>query len=207
MEGFRYAARHTAIAPLFVILISTYILARPFVDLLAGFSDNVFGQGAAGLAWLTAMVGIGALAGSAALASQSNLVGLTKRMIRMLLLLILSVLGFTATDNFVLALLFAMAAGYCIVGVGVTEQTLLQAAVDDAMRGRVMSFYTLIARGCPAIGALCMGLFATYFGLRLPVALGAASCLGIWYWAYRRQSQLASTLERTKNFQSRNLST
>ena len=196
MAGFRYTANHAAIAPLFVILVSTYILARPFVDLLAGFADDVFGLGASGLAWLTAMVGVGALAGSTALASQSNLVGLTKRMIRMLLLLILSVIGFTATDNFTFALICATVSGYCIVTVGVTEQTLLQAATDDAMRGRVMSFYTLVARGCPAIGALLMGSLAAYFGLRPPVALGAVCCLGVWYWAYRRQDQLAAALEK-----------
>ena len=41
--------------------------------------------------------------------------------------------------------------------IGVIEQTLLQSAVDDAMRGRILSFYTLIARGCPSIGALAAG--------------------------------------------------
>ncbi|MFM1814318.1 MAG: hypothetical protein RLZ98_1013 [Pseudomonadota bacterium] len=195
IEGFRYAASHPGIAPLLAILISTSILARPFIDLLAGFSDNVFGQGSSGLAMLTAMIGIGAFAGSVAMASQSGIEGLTKRMIRMMLLLIVAVIGFAATDVFVIALACAVVAGYGVVTVGVTEQTLLQASVDSNMRGRVMSFYSLIARGCPAIGALLMGFLAAYLGLRLPVALGAMSCIGVWYWAYRNQDRLAAALE------------
>lgn len=195
MEGFRYAATHTGIAPLLVILISSSVLARPFLDLLAGFSDHVFGQGASGLAWLTVMVGVGAMAGSVAMASQSGIEGLTRRMIKMTLLLSLAVIGFAATDIFIIALICATISGFCFVTIGVTEQTLLQAAVHGPMRGRVMSFYSLIARGCPSIGALVMGYLATFLGLRLPVILGGLACIGVWLWARSRQEFLAEALE------------
>ncbi len=198
LEGFRYAARHAGIAPLLVILITSTILARPFIDLLAGFSDDVFHQGAMGLSMLTAAIGIGAIVGGTVLANRSGLEGLTERMIWMLLLLSISVIGFTATDIFPVALVCALIAGYCAVTIGVTEQTLLQASVDNDMRGRVMSFYVLIARGCPAFGALFMGYLATHFGLRLPVAGGAVICIGIWFWAHCRRKRLAAILERSQ---------
>jgi len=69
--------------------------------------------------------------------------------------------------------------------------------VDSAMRGRVLSFYTLIARGCPSLGALLMGYLASFYGLQLPVAAGAMLCIGLWFWARRRQDALGKSLEVT----------
>ena len=63
------------------------------------------------------------------------------------------------------------------------------------MRGRVLSLYTLIARGCPSFGALLMGYLASYGGLQLPVAGGALLCIGLWAWARARQTRLAASLE------------
>lgn len=83
-----------------------------------------------------------------------------------------------------------------MVMLGVIEQTLMQASVDDAMRGRVASCYIMFARGCPAFGALLMGSLAEYAGLRLPVAGGAVLCLGLWAWARARTSRMAAALER-----------
>ena len=53
----------------------------------------------------------------------------------------------------------------------------------------------IVARGAPAIGALVMGGLAERFGLRLPLAAGAAMCLVLWLWARRRQATMAEALE------------
>ena len=85
--------------------------------------------------------------------------------------------------------------GYAIVAIGVTEQTLIQMAVDDSMRGRMLSFYTLIARGCPSIGALLMGSLSSIFGLQLPIIFGAVICIGVWAWSRRKRDLLVNSLE------------
>ena len=86
------------------------------------------------------------------------------------------------------------------INVGVAEQTLVQASVDPAMRGRMLSLYTLIARGFPSIGALMMGYLASFVGLRWPVFGGAVLCLGLWVWARRRQSRMAAALENIPDY-------
>lgn len=195
MEGFRYAARHPGIGPLLIVLAMTAVFARPYVDLFPGFADQVFGLGADGLAWLTAMVGVGAFGGSLFLARREGVEGLTALMVTSVLVFALSLLGFVATDIFWVALGCAVVGGFAMVTIGVTEQTLLQASVDSAIRGRVLSLYTLIARGCPSIGALLMGWIAEYTGLRWPVAGGAVICLGLWLWTRRRQRLMTAALE------------
>jgi len=195
LEGFRYARSHPGIGPLLMILLATTLFARPFNDLFAGFADDVFGRGADGLAWLTGMLGLGAFIGSIFLAQRGGVEGLTKMLVASVLIFAIALIGFTATDIFWFACLCTAVAGLAVVIVGVAEQTLLQGAVDSAMRGRILSLYTLIARGFPSIGALLMGTAASYVGLRLPVFLGALLCLGLWIWARFRQNRMAAILE------------
>ena len=63
------------------------------------------------------------------------------------------------------------------------------------MRGRMLSMYTMIARGFPSIGAMAMGYLASFVGLRWPVFGGAVICLGLWIWARSNQSRMAASLE------------
>ena len=195
LEGFRYVRNHAGLGPLVVILVTTSLFARPFTDLFAGFADDVFGRGADGLAWLTSMQGIGAAIGSILLARHHGVAGLTGRMVFSILLLSFAILGFVATDIFWFALGCTLIAGYALVALGVIEQSLMQASVEDAVRGRVASLYILFARGCPAFGALLMGTLAEYAGLRIPIAGGAALCIALWVWARRRQARMAKALE------------
>ncbi len=198
MEGFRYARTHPGIGPLLVVLMATTILLRPFNDLFAGFADDVFGRGAEGLAWLTSMLGVGAVSASAYLTRRGGIEGLTGLLLGMVLLFCIALIGFTATDIFWIACICTVCAGFSLTSIGVAEQSLIQAAVASDMRGRILSIYTLIGRGFPSIGALIMGTAASYFGLRWPVFIGAVLGLLFWVWARRRQRRMAAILEAPK---------
>jgi MFS family permease len=195
MDGFRYARKHPGIGPLLVILMASTVLLRPFNDLFAGFADDVFQRGALGLAWLTSMLGLGAFSASFYLARREGIEGLTSLMLTSMLVFAVALIGFTATDIFWFACICTVIAGFTLSGIGVAEQSLIQASVDGAMRGRVLSLYTLIGRGFPAIGALIMGYLASFVGLRWPVFGGAVLCLVFWLWMRRRQKQMAAVLE------------
>ena len=56
-------------------------------------------------------------------------------------------------------------------------QTLLQTWVTEAMRGRVMSFYSLIFLGVPPFGSLFAGWIAERIGAPATVSLGGLVCL------------------------------
>jgi len=195
LDGFRYAFKHPGIGPLLIILVMMAIFGRPFIELLPGFADKIFGRGVDGFAWLTSILGVGSFIGSISLAKRDGVKGLTRILIFNTLVLSLAVIGFAATDNFWIAMFFTAIVGYAIVAIGVIEQTLIQVAVDDSMRGRMLSFYTLIARGCPSIGALLMGWLSSFFGLQPPIIAGAIFCIGIWAWSRRRLKMLENFLE------------
>src|SRR4029077_470288 len=87
---------------------------------------------------------------------------------------------FTATDAFYLALPCVFVAGAMMTITGTGAQTLIQAAVDARMSGRVMALYGMTFRAGPAVGAVLMGTLSEYLGLRLALALGAIVSGGFW---------------------------
>jgi MFS family permease len=195
MTGYRYATRHAGIGPMLVILTVVSVCARPFVELLPGFAGEVFGRDETGLAMLTSAVGLGAMLGGLWLAQRGAVQGLTAVAVAATAVLSCALIGFAATGVFWLALPALVIAGFGMIVLGVGEQTLIQNAVDPAVRGRVMGLYGMIGRGAPAIGALIMGALSSYVGFRWPVAGGAVLCLGVWLWAHRRRRALGRELE------------
>jgi MFS family permease len=85
--------------------------------------------------------------------------------------------------------------GLCFNIQAISNQTLIQYAVDPAMRGRVVGLYGLIARGGPSLGALMMGVAADHFGLAIPLGFGAGLCLVLWLWVWRQRPAMAAALE------------
>jgi MFS family permease len=57
------------------------------------------------------------------------------------------------------------------------SNTLLQTIVDDDMRGRVMSFYTVAFLGVSPLGSLLAGSMASVIGAPYTLCLGGLACL------------------------------
>jgi MFS family permease len=194
-EGFAYVRGHAGIWPVFLLLTVVSILIRPLQDMLPGFSGAVFQSGAVGLAWLTSSMGIGALVSATWIATRGHTAGLTRNFILGCLGVALSTVGFVATDNLWMALPFAALSGFTLNTMSTGTQALVQSAVDDHMRGRVMSLYTLIFRGTPAVGTLGIGILAESLGLRWTFAIAAGICFAAWLVAAPRRRVLAEALE------------
>ena len=144
---------------------------------------------------LTSTVGLGAICGALWMLLRPAIAGLTRRVLANALVISLAILAFTATDRFVWALPCVFLAGTAMTISGIGAQTLLQAAVDIRMRGRIMALYGMIFRAGPAVGAVLMGSVSGRFGLRLPLAVGALISCGFWAWTRLKQARIAETLE------------
>ena len=194
-EADRYASRHPGIAPMLLLFTITTIGTRGFVELFPGFADSVFGRGPEGLATLTSTVGLGAIFGAGWMLLRPAISGLTALVLGNTLMISLAILGFTLTDRFTIALPCVFLAGTAMTITGVGAQTLIQAAVDIRMRGRIMALYGMIFRAGPALGAVLMGSLSERFGLRLPLAVGALVSCAFWAWTRLKQKRIVETLE------------
>src|SRR6266851_9155713 len=194
-EAYGYASHHPGIAPMLLLFTVTTIGTRGFVELFPGFADSVFERGPEGLATLTSTVGLGAIFGATWMLLRPAIAGLTGLVLANTLVISLAILAFTATDRFYLALPCVFVAGAAMTITGVGAQTLIQAAVDSRMRGRVMALYGVIFRAGPAVGAVLIGMASEHLGLRLPLAIGALVSCGFWLLTRLHHKEIAAALE------------
>jgi predicted MFS family arabinose efflux permease len=144
---------------------------------------------------LTSTVGLGAIFGGIWMLIRSQISGLTTIVLANTLVMALAIVAFTATDNFAMALPCVFIAGAAMVITGIGAQTLIQASTDRSMAGRVMALYGMIFRAGPALGAVLMGTASERFGLRLPLAVGAAVSCVVWGLTLLRRRSMAAALE------------
>ena len=155
----------------------TALLAMPHLHLLAGFVDDVFDRGAGTLGLLMAISGAGALLGALVIASLPE----RRRGVLLLLSAFLMGLGlllFAAADALWLAILFMLLVGVGSAGRQAFGQVLVQAYVDDAYRGRVMSIY-MAEFGLVSFGTFGIGLFAEVVGVREAFAAMAVGLMAV----------------------------
>jgi len=192
-EGLGFVAGHAAIGPLMLVFIAASILIRPLAELLPGFADAVFARGAAGLATLSAALGLGAVVGGLYLAQRVE-TGEDPILPKGLLGLVGVTTVFALSPYFGLAVIMIAVAGFCLILIGVSAQTMVQLHTPTELRGRVMSLYGLVARSSPAIGALILGALADLLGLRTGLLLGIAVFVLFWAGFHRRTGGLRRLL-------------
>lgn len=195
-EGLAYVVSHGGIRLQLAILAVVGIAAKPVTDLMPGFAGQVFGVGADGLAMLLSAHGVGAMSGAIWLAARpSGIEGMTRMTIFCVLFLAIVLTLFATAQIFWMAVMFAALLGFGFILLNVSNQTLIQSAVDPGLRGRVMSVYGLIMQGVPAFGALLLGGVAEHIGLRIPMLIGGGMCFAVWVVAWRRRGELEASLE------------
>ena len=195
LEGVMFAIRHPSIAPLLLLMVAAFVLARPFVELLPGFADDIFGGGAGLLAVFTATVGIGAVAGGIWMAEFRRHVGLINTVLMSMAISAAALLLFAVVDRVEVAIFALAIVGFTMVAYGVGCLTLLQATVAPDMRGRILSLYGLIFRGGPSIGAIGLGGASEFLGLQTPVAIAAIVVFLAVAITYLRRREVLRSLD------------
>jgi len=193
VDGARYAFTHQTIRSLLLLAAMGSVFGRGALEMLPAFADAVYARGAAGLAIMTSAIGGGAVITGFALSRSTG--WLTARAIRYAVFaagLLTVLLG--TTGDFRLAVGIAAFMGVALSLSGVGSQILIQGLVDDELRGRVSSFWGMIAFGGTSLGSLVIGAAAKFWGLQPTVALAGALCAVIAIgsgWHARTQREKA----------------
>ncbi|MDA0238661.1 MAG: MFS transporter [Proteobacteria bacterium] len=198
IDSVHYVHRDAGIYYLMLMLGLTALLIRPYIDLLAGVSDQMFGRGPDGLSILLAGTGLGGFAAGLYIAARGRTDGLTQLVTTSLLLQAIALVLFTIFGNIWFAAAALVCVGFYILVGGVGSQTLIQNAVDSGMRARVMSLFIIISWGIPALGALAMGWLADFIGLQITLGGGGVLAILAWLLIFRRGTKVADRLELGK---------
>ena len=198
-EGARFVGRQQAILVLMSLVAVSAFLSMPYTTLMPVFADRVLGESARPvvaflcegahppmrclspqalpLGILLTMVGIGAVTGALLVASLPD----NARRGRMLTIANLAfpflLLIFATSRSFLLSMAVLLLVGMSFVWQNSLANTLLQIITPDAVRGRVMSLYTLTFQSTMRLGGLQVGLLADRLGASLAVGLGVAISL------------------------------
>lgn len=172
-SGISYAVSHPDLRSLLLLALFFSTFGISYMTVLPAFVERVLHADAASYGLLNSAAGLGAVTGAFFLATYGD------RGRRGLWL-------FCAAMTFpVILILFALNSNYIasmvlayLLGVGFMTQftlinTLLQTLVDDNMRGRVLSLYTLTLFGISPFGNLAVGALSEVLGLNVSLALMA----------------------------------
>ena len=200
IEGMRYAARHPGIGPALILLAGTALGVKPFLELLPGLADGVFGTGIKGFASFAAIAGAGAIVAGLWVAARGRIEGTTRIAFGSMILGAVGVFIVSATGILWVGLLGTFLVGGAITLAGTSTQILMQNSVDGAARGRVMSLYGMVHRGGPALGAVIIGGGAEYIGLQAAMIGGGALTVLVFLLMLRRYPIMAPALEARADY-------
>lgn len=172
-EGLRYAFSHELIRSLLVLTGVVSIFGWSYATLMPVIARRIFGLGATGLGGLYAAAGLGAFLGTMFISIYSEKVNPRIFIVGGALLFAVGLVAFTFVSNFYIALLLLFLVGLGLVSQFSMTNAVIQHAVDNRMRGRVLSLYTLVFIGFGPIGNFEIGYVAEHFGLEFAIRLGA----------------------------------
>jgi MFS family permease len=159
------------------------LVGMPYTVLMPVFADRILHGGAKGLGILMGFTGIGALFGALTLALRTGIKGLSKLISICCAGFGISLIAFSFSKIFWLSAFLLIPVGFFIMLQMACSNTLIQAMVPDALRGRVMAVYSMMFMGMAPFGALLGGALADRLGAPITVATGGvASIVGaIWF--------------------------
>ena len=126
----------------------------PLITFLPVFARNVFHRDVKGYSGLLAVFGVGAIVGAIGVAGIGHLRRKGPIAIAMQITFAGSVIGFALSRRPALSYVFLFLAGASLIVVFALFMTLVQANVEDRLRGRVVSVYSLAFRGAIPLGNL-----------------------------------------------------
>jgi MFS family permease len=191
-EGFAYTYTHPEISWQIAVVAISALTGRATIVMLPAFAGDIYAGGASVLATLTSVAGAGAVVAGLVLTRLD--VGRGLRRATLLgtiatgaLMILLGSIHHLAAGVVVLAAL-----GFCLTLVGIGSQTVIQTAVTEVMRGRVLSLWAAVAFAAPALGGVVIGLVAEAWGLGPTTIAAGAACTAVAVaMAWRRERRPA----------------
>lgn len=191
IEGFQYVTRHREIRAALLALAVTSFAGGPYLTLMPVFAEQVLGTDSAGYGMLMTTVGAGALFGALAM---SRLSGAKLRQAPEIAAISfgLWVTALSLTTNFWFAMVLILPTAFSLMLQGSATNIIIQSAVDDRMRGRVMAYYTMSFLGMMPFGSLAAGALAHFIGVPLTLTCGGIVCAlaGIVTFRLRRRTRV-----------------
>jgi predicted MFS family arabinose efflux permease len=170
-QGIQYARKQVSMEALIVLAFCMTALAMPMRTYFPVFVKDIFHRGPETYGNLLALMGLGSILGSLAIAWAGNMKNKGKIALGALTCLGAGILGFSLSKSLLFSGSILVLTGAAMMAVFATVNSLVQLITTNEMRGRVMSVYNFAFRGGMPMGNLLSGWLVPVF--TAPVVLAA----------------------------------
>jgi len=190
-SGFAYAFGFTGTRRLLLLLMAMGFFTAPWSSLMPIFAAETFSGDSRTFGFLIGAVGLGAIAGTFALAARGSVRGLGRVVASTTVVAGVALAGFSLSGTLWLSLAFLAVFGAGLVVTAASINTILQTLADEDKRARVISMYVMCFLGFAPIGNFTAGALAEVIGAHrtllacglIVILAGGAFALGLKTWA------------------------
>ena len=182
-QGWTYVAGSVPIRSILMLFALLSLMGWPFMVLMPIFAGSVLHGGPHTLGFLMGAVGVGSLVSALSLVMRRSVRGLTKMIPIAAVVFGVGLICFGLSHFLWLSLLMMLVTGFGMMQGLTTSNTIIQTLLDENMRGRVMSYYTMAFVGMAPFGSLLAGALAHAIGAPRTVIVSGIACIlgSIWF--------------------------
>ena len=181
-HGWKYVLHSVPIRTALLLVAIVSAAGTPYTVLMPAIAKEVLHGGPNTLGLLMTATGVGALAGALYLAQRESVIGLGRIIMWASAVFGIGLVVFSQLTSLWLSFVVLAIAGCGFMIHLAATNTILQTIVEERLRGRVMSFYTMAFFGTVPIGSLIGGVMADRYGAPTTVLLSGIACLAASAW-------------------------
>lgn len=194
-EGVNYARTHPIERTLLLLVSLVGTFAFTYVVLMPVVASRVLGGGPAENGYLLGAAGVGATLGGLMVATlRPRRPG--KLIVSFGYAAVLCLIAFSLSRHLVLSMVLSVGIGGSVMAFLATCNATIQSYVPDALRGRIMSLYTLALIGSGPLNSLIAGVLGNVLGAPWTIALSGlvmGLAVGVIAWRNRAVVELDVT--------------
>jgi MFS family permease len=182
-EGWTYVAGFAPIRTILLLFALLSLMGWPFMVLMPVFAAQVLQGGPHTLGFLMGAVGVGSLVSALSMVMRRSVRGLTKMIPIAAAVFGVGLICFGLSHFLWLSMLMMLVTGFGMMQGLTGSNTIIQTLVDEKMRGRVMSYYTMAFVGMAPFGSLLAGALAHAIGAQRTVIVSGVACIlgSVWF--------------------------
>lgn len=184
-EGWTYVYGFAPIRIILSLFALLSLMGWPFMVLMPVFAAQVLHGGPHTLGFLMGAVGVGSLISALAMVVRRSVRGLARMIPIAAVAFGVGLIGFGMSRWLALSLPLMLVVGFGMMQGLTASNTIIQTIVDEKMRGRVMSYYTMAFVGMAPFGSLLSGALAHAIGVQRTVIVSGVACIlgALWFWS------------------------
>ncbi|MEH6526858.1 MAG: MFS transporter [Sneathiella sp.] len=189
-EGIKYISTRKTIGSLLIVLFFADVALMGFYQMLPAFSDTVLGEGVVGLSVILAFIGFGATCAALWLARSRGAAARVNLVLWAFFVALIALGALAQASNLYMAAAIAIILGFAAETRHTGTMTIIQLAVTENQRGRVMGTVFMIERLAAGVGAYVIGAAAVNAGVQLPTTIGVILGLCVWLAIYLNRKRI-----------------